>query len=353
MNWSWPNFRWLGLAALGALLLMGQSCTISLGGTGADGGIWRSADHGQTWQTRNFVRQQKKSSITLAEVTVRALVLEPGQPQHLFLGTLANGVWRSLDDGAHWQPTSLRSGDYQCLDFDPSNHDIMYTASGSFVMKSLDAAATWSVIYTESQPGQGVNCVVVNPTDGRFIWAFTSGGKIIGSDDYGQSWTLRGAVPPLEPRRIWVDPKTEDIWIFSRNNGIFLGQAHGTSWQNVRGNLGTWPGALDIRSVAIHPSGWYLGTAYGLLRSVDHGQTWTVLHTLVTPGSVAIQDIAINPQTSQDMFIVVGQKLHHTIDGGASWSVSTLPTSRIPVLLTFQPDHPDVLYFGTFKPTKK
>ncbi len=337
------------------LLLMGQSCSISIGtGRAADGGVFRSDDRGQTWHQRVFVSQSDKKTITLGDVTVRTFVFEPGNSQHLYLGTRENGIWQSLDRGDHWKPTSLRSGDYQCLDFDPSNHEIMYTASGSAVLKSLDAGQSWTVVYTESQPGNAVTCIAVDPVNGRFVWAFTNGGKVLRSDDYGQTWTLQQVLAAFEPRLIHVEPDGSGrIEIFSRTSGIFIGDNHGATWTDITKNLQPFPNATDIRSVVIHSSGWYLGTAYGLLRSTDHGASWTALHTLVTPSSVPVQNVAVNPRTGQEIFITVNQKLHHTIDGGTSWAVTSLPMSRVPVLLTFDPEHDDTLYISSFKPLKK
>lgn len=351
MTFSWRKTLFVPVVAL---LAMGQSCSISLGsGAGADGGVFRSDDHGQTWHQRVFVRQDKKNVVSIANVTVRSFAFEPGQSDHLYIGTRENGIWQSPDAGEHWQATSLRSGDYPCFDFDPQNHDIMYTAAGSVVLKSTDAGKTWSVVYTEAQPGQALTCVAVDPADGRFVWSFSSGGKILRSEDYGQTWTLQHVIEPFDPRYIYVAPDGSGrVTIFSRTSGIFVGASHGTVWTKLTSNLDTLVGATDIRDVDIHPSGWYIATAYGLLRSVDQGANWTLLHTLVSPGSVAIQNVAVNPRTSQEIFITVDQKLQHTVDGGTSWSVTTLPTSRVPVFLRFDPTNDDVLYVSTFKPTK-
>lgn len=353
MTYDWFKMKRF-ILLLAGVVMMGQSCSISFGsGQAGDGGVFRSVDHGQTWQHRVFVRQEKKRTVTVADASVRTLVFEPGSSEHLYLGTRESGIWHTTDAGAHWLPTSLRTGDYQCLDFDPLNHRIMYTAAGSTVLKSLDAGQSWGVVYTESQPVNILTCVAVDPLNGRFVWAFTSGGKVLRSDDYGQTWTLQTVLPAFEPRLIRVLPNDSgDILVFTKTAGIFRGDHHGSTWTPLKGNLDEVSGSTDIRSVALHSSGWYIATAGGLLRSTDDGQTWTAIHTLVTAGSIAVQNVAVHPRTGQDIFITVGQKLHHTTDGGASWSVTTLPTTRIPVTLMFDPSRDDILYLGTFKPVK-
>ncbi|MBI2984531.1 MAG: hypothetical protein HYY50_02805 [Candidatus Kerfeldbacteria bacterium] len=354
---SWPRLKPL-VVTLAALLLLGQGCTIRIGQpTTNDGGVFRSDDHGQTWMQKTFVGRQKKRLLTISDVSGVALVFDPRDHKHIFLGTRVNGLWQTTDSGEHWQPTTLRAGRFDCLSFDPDNSQILYTASGSTVLKSTDGGGSWSPVYLEAQPGHIVKCVIVNPLAGNEIWALTSGGKLILSQDYGQRWTVRTTMTPLEPRRLTFDfDGSGRIYVFSTTGGIYVIRDHGTTVENLSAPLQSFSGGSDIRAVTIvsgpTPS-WYLGTLYGLLVSHDRGLTWTSIPTLVTPRSVAIENVAVNPRQSDEIFIIAGQKLHRTTNGGTSWSVSTLPTKRIPTLLTFDPTDPDQLYISTLKPVKK
>lgn len=344
----------LGLT-VAALLVTGQTCTINLGTSRQlDGGVFRSDDHGQTWVQKNFVRQEKNRRVSLDDATGRVLLFNPENSDHIYLGTLENGVWVSTNAGDQWHPTSLRAGAYNCLAFDPLNSSVMYTASGAVVLKSVDGGLSWATVYTESQPGHTVNCVAVDPASGNTIWATTSGGKIIISNDYGNQWTLISTVPAMEPRLFYVEPGGSGrIFLFTKTSGIFRGDERGKVWTNLSTPLTTLAGATDIRAVAVTDQGWFIATAYGLLKSVDQGAQWTGVTTLVSPTSVPIQSIAVNPSNGQEMFITTDQRLHHTTDAGASWAVTTLPTSRTPYLLTFDPLKNDRLYFINYKPKKK
>lgn len=344
----------LGLLVV-ALFLTGQSCSISLGTpTRQDGGIFRSDDHGQNWQQKTFVSQDKKRRISIDDVTGRVLVYNPTDSNHLYLGTLASGIWTSTDRGDRWQATSLRSGTFDCIAFDPQNPRVMYTATGAVVLKSVDGGVAWTTAYTESQPGHLVNCVAIDPLDGRTVWATTSGGKVLISNDYGAQWTLIGMIPAMEPRLFHVVPDgSGQIILFTKTNGIMKGEQRGKAWADLTKPLATLAGATDIRAVSVQPSGWYIATLYGLLRSTDQGQTWNRIPTLVSPSSVPIQSIAVNPQNPAELFITTDQRLHHTTDGGASWAVTNLPTSRVPYLMSFDPGNTDRLYFMTYKPKKK
>lgn len=345
----------LGIVTIG-LTAMGQTCSINIGtGTGADGGMFRSDDHAVTWRQKVFVSQGKKSAVTLADVSVRLMTFDPADEKRIFLGTLANGIWVTNNQGDQWQPTSLRSGMYDCLSFDPLNSQVMYTASGQVVLKSIDGGINWQTMYTETQPGHLVNCAFVNPVNGYEVWATTSGGKVLRSDDYGQTWTLvYTSSGPIDPRRIYMSVDTpSEIYIFNRTSGILRGTGHGAEWSTRNEGFSPYKGGTDIRQITITSSAWYVATAYGLLKSTDQGATWTSIPMLVNNGSVAVQNVAVNPRNAAELYITTDQRLHHSVDGGVSWSVSTLPTSRVPVQLMFDPMKSDTLYFGTFKQPKK
>lgn len=350
----WRNPTTVGLILV-SLALMGQSCTISLGSSrGLDGGVYRSDDHGQTWQQKNFVSRDKKKTVSLNDVSGRVLAFDPRDPAHIYLGTRENGIWETKDAGEVWKATSIRSGGYECIDYDPLNSQVMYTAAGTLVLKTIDGGSSWNTVYTESQPGQAVTCVVVDPFNGRLVWATTSGGKILLSEDYGQTWTLKHTLAAFVPRRLYIDPSGSGrLTIFTRNNGIFTGVNRGSSWTDLTKSLEPYPGGKDIRAVDVAPSGWYLATAYGLLQSVDQGLSWVSIKTLNTAGSVPLQNVAVNPRNGREIFITTDQKIHHTTDAGETWAITTLPTARLPVLLTFDPILVDRLFLSTFKVQKQ
>lgn len=352
---SWPKVRLVLFVALG-LTVMGQSCSISIGGSRQrDGGLYRSDDRGQGWHQKVFVRVEKKRTLRIDDLTVMTMVFDPSNSQKIYLGSRGLGVWRSDDAGEHWQATSLRSGTYRCIAFDPDNSDIMYTAAGSTALKSLDAGQTWTTVYNESQPNNTVNCIAVDPAAGNRVWATTNGGKVIFSDDYGKNWTLKQTIKSLAIRQLYLDRDGSGrVYIFA-TNAIYQIDSGGQGWTDLTPNLKTYHGGSDIRSVSILGTGeaWYLGTLYGPLKSLDRGQSWTPIPTLVNPRSVAIENIIVNPRDTSEIFITAGLKLHHTTDGGNSWSVTNLPGTRQPVHLVFDPENVNRLYYGTLVPEKK
>jgi photosystem II stability/assembly factor-like uncharacterized protein len=232
----------------------------------------------------------------------------------------------------------------------------MYTAAGTQAYKSIDGGQTWKNIYIEAQPGQVVTCVAVDQSRGNIIWLVTSGGKIIRSDDYGQTWKLKQTVVPFSVRTMFVDHAGSGrLYVVTRTRGIFIVSSDGVTNDDDSAGLKPFKKSISINAMAFSPdwSTWWIATAGGLLTSTDQGATWSLVKTLVVNGSIAINGVTVNPTNQQDIFITTGTKLHHSLDGGLNWTVSNLPTTRVPVFLTFSPDTKDRLFFSTFKVEEK
>jgi photosystem II stability/assembly factor-like uncharacterized protein len=187
---------------------------------GTSGSIGRSADHGQSWIF----------SPTLAafHIVVNPLVADTA------LAATREGVLRSQDGGAHWDPavSGLEKTFALQLGGDPSDPRNVYAATaGSGVFRTANAARTW-------QPGgvellrRIVRCVAVEPGDGAALFAGTDSG-VFRSADRGESW---------EPSSDGLPPTTVYALV------------------------------ADVAA----PGTVYAGTARGLYRSTDRGASWNV-----------------------------------------------------------------------------
>jgi hypothetical protein len=65
---------------------------------GGPGGVWKSIDSGQTFQTVNS---------GLATLNVRTLTMSPHNPQELYSGTNGSGLYHSTNGGDTWTPMPL------------------------------------------------------------------------------------------------------------------------------------------------------------------------------------------------------------------------------------------------------
>ena len=129
---------------------------------------------------------------------VTAIAVDPGDSNHVLVGSAAGGVWQTHDGGASWSPQTddqpvLSIG---AIAFDPSDPSTVfagtgegnseYRALGQGLLVSHDGGTTWTVVARDVFAGVGFYRLVVD--DGRLIVATTGGAAL--SRDSGATWTL-------------------------------------------------------------------------------------------------------------------------------------------------------------------
>lgn len=161
--------------------------------------VWRSLGpsgipNGQTYGSG-------PGSRTTVAGRVTAIAVDPGDPQHVLVGTAVGGVWQTRDGGATWTPqtdgqATLSIG---AMAFDPVDHSIVYAgtgegnsqyyALGQGILVSRDGGSTWSLIAREVFAGVGFYRLVVDPGNNKRLLVATTGGAAV-SVDGGAQWSL-------------------------------------------------------------------------------------------------------------------------------------------------------------------
>lgn len=335
-----------------AFLVAFSGCTIRFTSSAIqDGGVFKSSDFAETWDQKVFVRQEKNRSVTVSDVNVAGIVFSPRDPQEMMLLTFENGIFRSLDGGDHWQALSLSPGHYPALLFDPVNAALLYTATGPTILKSADEGISWEVIYTETR-GEAITALAIDALSTNIIYAATSSGTILKSENYGSDWlvltVLGDTVRSLQMSPI--DPKT--IYAVTPNTGIFRTTDAEQQWTPLTG-LQQFPGAQQIHQLTIStrsPSTLLAATNYGIVKSSDGGDTWEAIKTLIPFGSVPVRTAAFDAVDLKVIYFTVNSLLHKSEDGGETWrTIETVPTRRLIVRMSVHPNQPGVLYLGMFK----
>ncbi len=173
---------------------------------GADGGVWRTTDGGQTWEPLMD---------DMPSVAIGALALDPDDEDILYAGTgeanYANhsiyglGLYKSTDGGDFWThlgEDTFGGRTFARLEVSPTNPQVLYAAighAGGFparvagkghpgtdgpvgVFKSEDGGQTWSHL-TDGLPAKAATDLVLDPTDGDVVYAAI--GHIFGDPDNG------------------------------------------------------------------------------------------------------------------------------------------------------------------------
>ncbi len=343
-----PAHRLLaGLGVLSLLVLTGQSCVLQ-GGQAADGGVYRSDDGGRTWARSNFVGQVKKKTVTIASVDTGRLAFHPTNHSKIYLGTRGNGLYRTDDGGERWQITGKTSGAITALAIDPVTPEIIYTGNGGHIEKTSDSGQTWERVYIETRTNISITSIVIDRSQPSHLLAGNTGGVILESDDYGTTWniitSLMGSVI------IYSHPTDASVYFATGDQfGLARSTDRGQTWSMLTEELKSFPGASKIYDLAVAaslPSRVFLATDNGLLTSSDVGSTWAQVKTLIPNRTLPIKTTAVSPSSESYIYFTAQNKLHFSRDAGQTWEVASLPTSRDIIDLVINPSNPNQIFIG-------
>lgn len=254
-----------------------------------NGGFWRTADYGVTWEER---------SVGMSYLGVSAIVSDPGNPNLIYIGTgdrdggdaPGRGVWYSTDGGLTWASRNNGMGNRTVNDLimHPTNSSIMVAFTANRIYRTTNGGANWTQTFT------GHNCkdADIHPTDPNIMYA--AGSRVYRSTDNGQSWSqVTSGILTASRYAIATSPDEPNYVYLLGGNGSGL---------------------------------------VGVLRSTDSGQNFTTRAT--TPnvfgygttggtGSQAWYDnVLIADPNDADIIYTGGVNIWKSIDGGSNFTLS-------------------------------
>jgi photosystem II stability/assembly factor-like uncharacterized protein len=323
------RFRWRFLLALALVLLAtpAQSHDPS-----AWGGLFRSRDQGATWVSAN--RGQYLSSAI-------ALAISPIDPDHLLLGT-GSGLFRSRNGGRDWvvEAPSVVLGPVFVLGFASDGRSaLLSTGLGIF---RGDADNNW---WQLSAP-RGVvpaRAIVFSAEANRVYLAGWNG--LYRSDDLGASWSRAAdGLPDDTATTLFVAPGSPETLYAVVQGQIWASSNGAKGWS--RQGLGMPPAEIDALTVDTRLPAQYWATAGGLLfRSDDGGVHWRRVGRPAQEPNTKVSAIAASEEA---IIVATDRGLFRSVDGGDSWTllIDNLPAHLEAGMLVRDPVDPATLYAG-------
>ena len=229
------------------------------------GGLWRSADQGQTWQRAD------KDTLSGRDETGWATSADQNAPSRCASFSL-DGFAGWTTDGQTWQRfTDLgRNWDYGSVDWAApvpktiiaAKHE---TSPPGEVYATSDGGITWHklAIYLGDSRDRIAMVGALEAT--TFI--YSKGEGIYRSTDAGLTWTQ---VSPVNPQtRIPV--LFQGVHYLGSASGLLVSKNHGASWQARGAPVNIWQGPFfgrDEREMVV------VGTE-GVFKTKNAGETWT------------------------------------------------------------------------------
>ena len=221
---------------------------------------------------------------------------------------------------AQWHRAKLFGADVRALIVDPSDPDTLYLGtSGGEVYVSHDAARTWSNPRNSVEfPGYVVDNLVID-RDGRLwaaCWGLWGGGVIAVSADGGHTWSRRDAgLEDFSVRAIAVDPRDANFVVIGGLSGVYRSTNAGQSWEKISEQINVESLALDPRT---HDR-IYVGTWRQGIRTDDGGKSWK----LINGGMVLDTDmfaITIDRDNPDDVWVATCGWVYNTVNRGDLWT---------------------------------
>jgi photosystem II stability/assembly factor-like uncharacterized protein len=282
----------------------------------------------------------------------------PGDPNTVYVGTAAGGMWKTTNGGTTWTPLFDRERTLSIGDFalEPGNPDVVYVGTGeantrnsaSFgrgMYKTTDGGKSWR------QVGLGdtrhIARVMVSPVDPRSVYVCAVGHMagpnaergVFVSRDAGASWSKTLFVDDRHGcADLDVDPKNPNIvyavaWHFDRKQwtftsgselgGIFKSVDGGTTWKKLGGGLPKLLGRVGVKVAPSSPNVVYAiaESKEGYVwRSDDFGETWrkTSDDAATLCRGFYYADLRVDPRNPDRVYAIACQ-MSVSIDGGRTF----------------------------------
>jgi uncharacterized protein (TIGR03437 family) len=253
----------------------------------------------------------------------------------------------STNGGQTFTPVPLgTAGNVIWMAASPTTPTVLYAATSSTVIKSVDGGATWTIPANAGLKYPPV-AVTVDASSASTVYAATGGQGVFTSTNGGASWTqsttglmIPNSTPPsaAELLGVFASPaKAGTVFaVAEAPDFAYRSTDFGRTWTQLSFPAGNGPDSLVFSPS--NPNTLFLGQSGGpLLQSTDGGDTWTSL----ADQAVAVpQGLAIIPANS----IILSANdtgLGRSTDGGKTFTtVLPLVYGRVAV----DPRNPAVVY---------
>jgi photosystem II stability/assembly factor-like uncharacterized protein len=262
-----------------------------------DGQIYVSVDGGQQWSLFvNFNRPK---------LFIDNIIVDPRDSRNVYVAghrhTEPGGFFRTTDGGRTWrESTELKNEAIHSLFQAEANRDLLFAGTGKGVFRSENGGESWKHLPTTGMINLNVESLAVDPRNTNVIYAGTWH-RMFKSTDGGQTWRLvkEGMIDDSDVFAIDIDPRDANHIIASACSGIYESKNAGEQWRKVQGIPSQ---SRRTRAILQHPSVAgivFAGTTEGFWRSTNGGSSWT----LTTSKQLEVNSIEVHPRNPDIIYI--------------------------------------------------
>ena len=211
----------------------------------------------------------------LALEGVHCLALDPQQPDTVYAGSEANGVWKSDDGGHTWWDADLPEPAALSLAVSPADGAVYAGCEPSKIFRSADGGDSWRELAgLRSIPSaptwkfppkpwtSHVRWIAPNPHDAALLLAGIELGGVMRSEDGGQTWEDHRPGAQRDCHALAWHPSAGGRAYEAGGGGAAWSRDGGRTWQAAdagRDRHYTWALAVDPSE----PDCWYVSASPG------------------------------------------------------------------------------------------
>jgi hypothetical protein len=219
------------------------------------------------------------------------IAFHPTDPNTIYLGTPAGGLWKTTSGGTTWYPVAgfIPGLSVSGIVVDHQNPNIIYVLTGDGNASNTN---TFTSIYGFTRPSAGL----FKSTDGGLNFV---------------------RMPPLPTTttnyfgyKLVQDPQFNNVLLAATTNGLFRSSDFGVTW--------TRPITYKVFDIEFKPNGFgtiYASTQYDVQVSSDYGSNFNTLSNFDIPLSTCDRiELAVTPNNQNVVYALAGK-----IDGAGSF----------------------------------
>ena len=194
-------------------------------------GIYETKNGGEQWRKVQGIPSQSRRT--------RDIVQHPSMPGYVFAGT-TEGFWRSTNGGASWMLTTSKQLEINSIAIHPDNPHTVYIGTNNYgVMVSHDDGKTF-VPVNGGYSGRFANFILQDREKPNRIYATTintttGGGFFFISNDGGLTWqpSMRNMPNRLISYSILQDERDGNLIYLGTSFGVYRSLDRGVSWSPI------------------------------------------------------------------------------------------------------------------------
>ncbi|SEP92492.1 T9SS type A sorting domain-containing protein [Flavobacterium urocaniciphilum] len=294
------------------------------------------------WQPVGPFTHTNTGSWSSGQGRTSAVAIDPNNPNIIYVGAPAGGIWKSTNSGSTWTPLSdqLPQIGVSGIAIDPTNSNVIFIATGDKdasdtysvgVLKTTDGGLNWNTTgLSFSGTGNFAGDLIMHPTNNQIILCATSAG-LYRTINGGVNWTVE-QTGDFSQGSIRFKPNDPTIVYATSNNRFYKSTNTGDTFTNITSGLSssaqTSRMILDVTPadnnyvyVLSVSSSSTLNGLNGIYRSTNSGTSFTATQTttdiLESGQSWYDLALAVSP-TNKDMIFTGCLNIWRSTNGGTA-----------------------------------